>query len=251
MFTPEDRTRLREALLDAASTDERISGAAITGSASEDREDRWSDIDLAFGIRSGYDLQAALADWSARMYKQYGALHHVDVHAGAWTYRVFLLAGTLQVDLAFVPQDEFRPLAPTFRLVFGKALEPRTSSPTEPEAIIGLAWLHALHAKSSIARGRLWQAEYMVSGVRDHVLSLACLRHRLSIYHGRGLDQLPREILTRYEESLVGRASADELSRALGVVVRGLIFEVHSVNVELAKRLEGPLTELISLRESS
>src|SRR4029077_9057957 len=98
-------TRLREALLEAASTDERISGAAVTGSASENREDRWSDIDLAFGIRNGYDLQVALADWTGRMYKQHGALHHVDVHAGAWIYRVFLLSHILQVDLAFVPQE--------------------------------------------------------------------------------------------------------------------------------------------------
>jgi hypothetical protein len=246
MFTPEERTRLREALLEAASADERISGAAVTGSASEDREDRWSDIDLAFGIRNGYDLQAALADWTGRMYKQHGALHHVDVHAGAWIYRVFLLSDILQVDLAFVPQEEFRPLASTFRLVFGKALQPKTSFPTEPEAIIGLSWLYVLHARSSIARGKLWQAEYMVSGARDHVLSLACVRHRLPTHHARGIDGLPHDILSRYEESLIGRLSADDLSRALEVVVRGLISEVHSVNAELAGRLEGPLTELIS-----
>jgi hypothetical protein len=246
MFTPEERTRLRAALVDAASADERISGAAITGSASQDREDQWSDIDLAFGIRNGYDVQAALADWSARMYRQHGALHHVDVHAGAWIYRVFLLSNTLQVDLAFVGQEEFRPLAPTFQLVFGKALEPKPNSPDEPEKFIGLCWLYALHARSSIARGKLWQAEHMVSGVRDHVLSLACLRHRLSTHHARGIDQLPREVLSRYEESFVGRLSTDQLSRALKVVVRGLILEVQSVNAELAGRLEGPLTELIS-----
>ena len=50
MFTPEERARLRSDLLDHASRDARISGAAITGSAAEEREDRWSDIDLAFGV---------------------------------------------------------------------------------------------------------------------------------------------------------------------------------------------------------
>jgi hypothetical protein len=28
-----------------------------------------------------------------------------------------------------------------------------------------MGWLYALHARSSIARGRVWQAEYMISWV--------------------------------------------------------------------------------------
>jgi len=65
LFTPEDRTILRAALLERASGDERISGGAITGSAAESREDRWSDIDLAFGIRDAAQLPATLTDWTA------------------------------------------------------------------------------------------------------------------------------------------------------------------------------------------
>ena len=50
MFIPEERVRLRSELLEYAATDKRISGAAITGSAANEREDRWSNIDLAFGV---------------------------------------------------------------------------------------------------------------------------------------------------------------------------------------------------------
>jgi hypothetical protein len=49
-------------------------------------------------------------------------------------------------------------------------------SPPDAEAIIGMAWLYALHARSCIARRKLWQAEYMISGIRDNALALACLR---------------------------------------------------------------------------
>src|SRR6185503_3958295 len=103
MFTPEERARLRSELLDYAAGDGRISGAAITGSAAADREDRWSDIDLAFGIADAAELPNVLSDWTAHMYDRHGALQHLDVRSGAWIYRVFLLPGTLQVDLAFVP----------------------------------------------------------------------------------------------------------------------------------------------------
>jgi len=50
MFTPEERDRLRSDLLEHAASDPHISGAAITGSAATGHEDRWSDIDLAFGV---------------------------------------------------------------------------------------------------------------------------------------------------------------------------------------------------------
>src|SRR5579864_2386439 len=165
MFTPEERDRLRSDLLRFATGDVRISGAAITGSAAGEREDRWSDIDLAFGVGDVAELPNVLSDWTARMYDQHSALHHIDVKSGAWIYRVFLLPSTLQVDLAFVPETEFRALAPSFRLVFGRANEPQHAPPQRPSDIIGMAWLYALHARSSIARNKPWQAEYMISGV--------------------------------------------------------------------------------------
>jgi hypothetical protein len=244
MFTPEDRVRLRSSLLELARNDVRITGAAITGSAADSREDEWSDVDLAFGVRGAVGLPSVLTDWTAHMYDQHLALHHVDVLAGAWTYRVFLLANTLQVDLAFVVETEFRALAPTFRLAFGNAKEPRYSSPPQAGAIIGMAWLYALHARSCIARRRLWQAEYMISGVRDNALALACIRHGLPTAHGRGLDLLPAAEAAPFEDSLVRQIDVAELSRAFKSVIRGLLHEIRTADAELAGRLEAVLTRL-------
>src|SRR5690242_17155484 len=107
MFTTVERERLRSELIEAARGDGRITGGAITGSASSGQEDPWSDIDLAFGVRQASDIAGALADFSDRMYRDHHALHHLDVPSGAWIYRVFLLPSTLQVDLAFAPETEF------------------------------------------------------------------------------------------------------------------------------------------------
>ena len=136
MFTPEERDRLRSELLEYAGRDPRISGAAITGSAAAGCEDRWSDIDLAFGVSTAAEVPDVLADWTAHMYRQHLVLHHLDVVSGAWIYRVFFLPNTLQVDLAFVPETKFRALAPTFRLMFGKANEPRHFPPPPAGDII-------------------------------------------------------------------------------------------------------------------
>lgn len=237
MFTPAERERLRAALIAAAQDDERITGIALTGSAAADREDEWSDIDLAFGVREGVAIRDVLADFTSRMKREHGAVDTLDVTAGAWIYRVFLLASTLQVDLAFAPAAEFGARSQTFRLVHGTASQLPQPAPAKPEPLIGMAWLYALHARSAIARGRLWQAEYMVSGIRDQVVALACLRHGVPHVQGRGVDQLPADIKARLEETLVTRSEAAEVRRAFRASVQMLLEETGAADAALASRI--------------
>lgn len=244
MYTPAERERLRAALISAAQADGRITSGALTGSAASDSEDEWSDIDLAFGVADG-DLDEALRAMTDLMYQQHGALHHVDVFLGATVYRVFLLANTLQVDLALSPASEFGALnAQTFRLLFGSATERPAVQPPIAANLIGMGWLHALHARSCIERGKPWQAEYMISGVRDHALALACLRRGLPAAQGRGLDRLPADVTAAFEGALVRGLDVDELRRAFRVATDCLLSEIRHSDLELAARLEGPLTEL-------
>jgi hypothetical protein len=244
VFTSEDRLRLRTELLEYAALDRRISGAALTGSAATDQEDRWSDIDLAFGVADAAALPAVMSDWTAHLYDRYSVLHHMDITFGGWIYRVFLLPNTLQVDLAFVAAAEFRALSPSFRLVAGEAKEPWNPPPQSAAELIGYGWLYALHVRSCIARGKFWQAEYMISGVRDQVLALACIRHDLPAIHGRGMDRLPSELTASLEEALVRKLEASELWRAFQVAVAGLLREIHSVDEPLAERLRDALMSL-------
>jgi len=250
MFTSADRERIRSELLAFARTDPDLTGGAVTGSATAGAEDQWSDIDLGFGVAETAAIPQVLSKWTMRMYQDYEALHHLDVLAGAWIYRVFLLASTLQVDLAFVPGEEFGARAPTFRLMFGRAVERPHVSPPSAESLIGYAWLYALHARSSIARGRPWQGEYMVSAMRDHVLALACLRLGIPAKEGRGMDLLPKEVTQPLEEALVGRIDTSEVLRALGVTSERLLVEARMVDEGLASRLEPAIRELSSLATS-
>jgi hypothetical protein len=244
MYTPEDRERLRDSLLATARADERITGAALTGSAAHGAEDRWSDLDLAFGVSDAAGVRDTLDGWTDMMYRDHDALHHVDVSLGATIYRVFLLRNTLQVDLAFSPASEFGALAPTFRLLFGAAVERPHVPPSAAANLIGFGWLYALHARSCIGRGRWWQAEYMISGVRDHTLALACLRHDLPAVQGRGIDRLPHDVTAPLEDALVRTLGGGEISRALNAAIEGLLREIRDADRELAVRLEQTLKEL-------
>ncbi len=244
MFTPQERTHLRDVLVTAARADPRVTGAALTGSASVGAEDRWSDIDLALCLAAGADPGPVVADWTDRMYQDLGAVHHLDVYRGATLFRVFLLGSTLQVDIAFWPAAEFGAYGPTFRLLFGTANPPRDRPLPDAAALVGMGWLYALHARSSIARGRPWQAEYMISGLRDQVLALACLRHGAPAVEGRGIDTLPPEVTSTFAAGLVRSLDAVELRRAFAAATAALLAEARRADAALADRLTAPLQEL-------
>jgi len=245
MFTEAYRNDLRDALIEKAGLDQRLVGVALTGSSSTDSEDRWSDIDLAFGVASDQSLDEVIADWTLYMHDKHRAVANVDVVSRATVYRVFLLANSLQVDIAFAPEHEFGAVAPTFRLVSGTAREQPQSGPPEISRLIGMAWLYGLHARSSIARGRPWQAEYMISALRDHVVMLACVRHEVPYQQGRGADMLPRSVTESLQDALVRSVDGAELIRAFGRAMKLLVNEVEYSGMERANSLIPVLEELV------
>lgn len=74
-------------------------------------------------------------------------------------YRVFVLPGSLQVDLSFTPASHFRPAGPKFALLFGEAGPSDAPPPPTPGHFFGLGVVQALHARRCIERARHWQAE--------------------------------------------------------------------------------------------
>lgn len=245
MFSNDERTAIRVRILEMAKSDARITGGAVTGSASVGQEDRWSDVDLAFGVKGDSNVAPVLADFTRTMYDDHEAVHHLDVFSGSWIYRVFFLRSTLQVDIAVVEESAFGARAPTFRLVFGveKTVQPALRPP--PQELIGWGWLNALHVRSAIERGRVWQAEHFIRGLRDQVVALACLRFDLPVREGRGVDQLSSEIKERYEATLVRSLDRWELKRAFGAVVENFLDEVRFIDVALKARLEMPLMQMV------
>ncbi len=79
IFTPQRRERLRQTLIAKARSDDRVTAAAVVGSASIRREDRWSDIDLALGLAGTAEISEVIAAWTEKMYRDHGTVHHLDV----------------------------------------------------------------------------------------------------------------------------------------------------------------------------
>ena len=250
LFSVEQREQLRTELVAAAQQDPYLCGAAHTGSAAIGKLDRWSDIDLALCLKSGAARDEVIAKWTARLYDQHQAVAHQDVMRGATLFRVFLLANTLQVDIAFWDTIEFGAIGPNFELIFG---EPKPAQPAplaKVNDLIGMAWLYALHVRSSLARHRYLQVEYMLSGMRNNVYALACVRCGVNDNQGRGLDDLPPEEIDVAETFLPRSLNADELSRTFRVTMNGLIDEIQKHDSELAAKLAPTLKVVMEAHTS-
>jgi Nucleotidyltransferase domain len=242
VFSVEERDAVRERLLELARADPTVSAAAITGSSASGTADRWSDVDLAFAV--GGDIAHALERWTGVLYGKFAALHHWDLSFGTSVYRVFLLPKCLEVDIAFTPENEFGPRGPNWRTVFGEATEPTPAEPPRRDDLVGLAWHHVLHARICIERGKPWQAEWLVGGIREHVLALACLRLGYPARFAKGADLLPPEVTKAAKQTLVSSLDEAELRRALASAAAALTAELERTDPELAQRLRPTLEEL-------
>jgi predicted nucleotidyltransferase len=256
MFTVEQRDALRDRVLRLAEEDDRVVAAAVVGSLAVDGGgDRFSDLDLTFGIADRVPVAEVLDDWTTRLVDELGAVTLAGLERGRTVYRVLLFPGALQLDLSMTPAAQFRPYGPRLRLVFGQAAadEPRASRPPgslfiDTPAVAGdiFGWgvIYALHTRACIERRRVWQAEHYVGAVRDHALSLACLRHGVVAVQARGYDELPAEILAQFNRTLVGAAEPGTLRAALAASVTALLREGAKARISAAEAVAERLAEL-------
>lgn len=257
MFTVEQRDALRERVLMLAEEDERVVAGAVVGSLAVDGGDRFSDLDLTFGIADDVQVADVLDDWTRMLLDELDAVQLGELERGPTTYRVFLLPDALQLDLSMTPAAQFRPAGPRFRLLFGETAAGESETPTPPVAadlflptpsvardIFGWGVIYALHARMCIERGRIWQAEHYVGAVRDHALSLACLHQGRPAVQARGYDDLSAETLARFQDAHVGAVEPGALRAALAASVLALIREGAEARLPHAHVVAERLAEL-------
>jgi hypothetical protein len=257
VFTVEQRDALREHVLQLAEEDERVVAGAAVGSLAVDGGDRFSDLDLIFSIADDVPTTEVLDDWTRTLIGARDAVHLADLERGPTIYRVFLLPGALQFDLSMTPAAQFRPAGPRFRLLFGKTAAGGSEVPAGPVAgnlfiptpsvthdLFGWGVIYALHARACIERGRVWQAEHYVGAVRDHALSLACLRQGLPAVQARGYDDLSAETLARFEHAHVTAVEPGPLRAALAASVLALMREGAEARLRHADVVAQRLAEL-------
>lgn len=256
VFTVEQRDALRERVLRLAEDDERaVAGAAVGSLAVDGGGDRFSDLDLTFGIGDDVNVADVLEDWTRVLVGELEAVQLADLERGPTIYRVFLLPDALQFDLSMTPAARFRPAGPQFRLLFGEPADGEPAAPRPPGVlsiptpavahdIFGWGVIYALHSRACIERGRAWQAEHYVDAVRDHALALACLREGVVAVQARGYDDLSAGTLSLFADTRVRASKPDALRPALSASLRELMREGSEAQVLHADTVAQRLAEL-------
>jgi hypothetical protein len=257
VFTVEQRDALRERVLRLAQEDERIVAGAAVGSLAVDGGDRFSDLDLTFGVAEHVRVADVLADWTHTLIDELAAVQLAELERGPTTYRVFLLPDLLQLDLSMTPAAQFGPAGPRFRLLFGETAADGSEAPARSVAgelflatpavagdIFGWGVIYAVYARTCIERGRVWQAEHYVGAVRDHALSLVCLRQGLPAVQARGYDDLSADTLARFEDAHICAVEPGALRAALAGSVLALLREGAEARLLHADVIAERLAEL-------
>lgn len=228
--------------------DGRLVSGALLGSFANGRADDWSDLDLTFAVRDGVSIAEVLADWTHRLEAQESAAVLFDLPVGSTTYRVFLLPGSLQVDLSFTPERDFWPRGPSFELIFGSAGPSVPTPPPTIDEIAGLAVHDVRATRVAIERGRLWMALYWLESLRNHALSIAAIRRDLRASYARSTDDLPAEVLAAAQRTIVARLDAPALRAGLRAGLELLLAEAAE-EAPVIRKVEADLRELADLTQ--
>jgi hypothetical protein len=242
MFTLEARDRVRDHVVDLARSDPRIVAGAVVGSLAGDGGDRWSDLDLTFGVADDVSVVEVLEEWTRDLSQGFEAVRLLDLPVGSILYRVFLLPECLQLDVSMAQASDFRPTSPRFKLLFGAVAAGLDPSPQPQEDLLGWALLFARSARIFIERGHLWHAEYCITNFRQYALSLACQRRDLPASFGKGLERLPSHVLANFGQALVRSLERNELRRAFEAGVAALLQDSAD---DLDSNLRARILELV------
>lgn len=172
---------IRDSLLAAARTDERIAGVIDYGSASEGRGDAWSDLDLALFIRDA-DLDAFEREWKGWA-ARFGPLLLAYVGGIGHPWAVYDTRPLpLRVDFAFHPASTVdrmldwpnSPISAEAMVLHDASggaitrraaqLVGRSLGPLDParsfEQVGGDLWYYMLRTWARLARGQEWAAYF-------------------------------------------------------------------------------------------
>jgi predicted nucleotidyltransferase len=137
VFTVEERNGIRDRILEIAKSDERIVAGAVVGSLATGEGDRWSDLDLTFGVSPENQTLDVLDRLTTPLVSEFSAVPLFDLPHRESVFRVLLLQGCLQVDLSVTPASSFGPNGPKFKMLFGNFKENPAIRPRLPDTCSG------------------------------------------------------------------------------------------------------------------
>lgn len=230
MYSIQDRNYVQNLIIELSKNDTRITDCAIVGSESVGENDKFSDIDLTFGVKNDINISQILNEWNDLMSERFDANVLFDLPYEESIYRVYLLPNALQVDLSFTPHKNFGAITTRFKLLFGQSSEREQKRPPELPNVFGYCVLYALKSRCSTERKKYRQSFHYLNELRNNLMILKCLTLKTNPFDGRSYDELPISFLNKIKRTLAKDVKQSDLNNSLKNLTTILTEEAELLN---------------------
>jgi predicted nucleotidyltransferase len=241
-----------------------VVGVVLLGSGATGFKDRYSDVDLLVILDDSAIFALAYEKIKQPMLAALDVLFHFEIMRGSEEMLfVGMLADYLEVDMSIVIQR-----ALVFRDADYKILLDRTGvlpavlddafSETQTIAprraymeIVERIWQPVLRCIAAVQRGETWRAIHMLETIREQIVILAGLNHKINTRGYSGVDQLPEMFLVNLRHTLPNGTNPPALRRALRHAVQMFFAEAtvleDKLRISLAPKMRDVLMRYIEI----
>jgi hypothetical protein len=239
------RDRVRDLVLDIASSDPRVVAGAVVGSLAYDEGDRWSDLDLMFAVADEVPVSEVLEAWTTTVVREFRAVQLFDLPSGPIIYRVFLLPHGLELICRSRERPTFARVVPSSECCSEWLSKSGTSCrPPHMSCLATPSTTPSTHALPSsevgIGRRSIGSARYATA----HSPSLVAASGSMAGTAGTSTDCLP---ISWSPSTMRSRARLNLMNSIVpfGSAMAALLRESTQAG-EMADKVEGQLRELAS-----
>ncbi len=266
LYTPEERQRVLDRLLDALEGDGRIAGVLVVGSGAVGFKDAYSDIDLSVVMAAEEDVEPVFRDWDGRIQALFPVVARFEGRYGPHSFLYgFLLDNFLELDVGFVCLSNLVAKRPSWQIAFDRSQQiqaimeasqgsqPASEKTEQPQRYLNSIWHYIMHSAICVQREQYWRAIYYLGVVRQRTIELAGLRLGLETKNYRQVDQLPADILLPLQQSFPADLSNDAIMHALQTAAHCFFDEIVAWEGQLgdvsANRLKSKMQLFLALMD--
>ncbi len=263
-MTHDPRERALTRLLELLEARSEVVGVVLLGSGATGFKDRYSDLDLLVILDDSAIFALAYEKIKQPVLSLLEVLFHFEImRSSEEMLFVGMLANYLELDMTVVMQR-----ALVFRDAEYKILLDRTGalpavlddafSETQTIAprrayleIVERIWQPVLRCIAAIQRGETWRAIHMLETIREQIVILAGLNHKVHTRGYSGVDQLPEMFLVNLRHTLPTNTNAAALRRARRQAVQMFFAEAtvleDKLRINVAPRMRDVLMRYIEI----
>ena len=257
LFTPTDREKVKNELVNLLATTPEITAIILVGSAAIGYTDELSDIDIMSVVSDEADIVCVMDTICASVKAKYNTLCFAQLNERR--LQVCLLDNCLELNFSYRTLETLEARAAHWQVLLDKtgkadSIMRSTYAKFDEENRINInnayqnklaeyseqIWHYIFHAAAAINRGRFWKAVKELDYIRDNIIELKGLRYSLRMSRNSDVDKIPNDELAALQKTLPSvlskEALADNLKNLITAAFDELEINLPNPHITVSRR---------------